>query len=91
MIANETGAKSPAFNYPRLLVKVYGMMGSVFGTILKKKNVVSFTLARIACDGHYYTAEKAVRELDLPQTPIETAIKDAFLWFKQNGYLERKL
>ena len=90
MIANETDAKPPIFNYPGLLVKIYGMMGSVFGTIMKKKNVVSFTLARIACDEHYYTAEKAVKELDLPQTPIETAIKDAFLWFKQNGYLERK-
>jgi dihydroflavonol-4-reductase len=91
MIANETEAKPPIFNYPGLLVKIYGMIGSVFGTIMKKKNVVSFTLARIACDEHYYTAEKAVKELGLPQTPIETAIKDAFLWFKHNGYLERKL
>ena len=91
MIAKETGSKSPKFNYPKPLVKMYGMFGSVFGTITKKKNVVSLTLAKIACDEHYYTARKAVKELDLPQTPIETAIKDAFLWFKQNGYLEKKL
>ncbi len=90
MIANEIGAKVPKFNYPGMLIKIYGMSASVFGTIMKKKNALSFTLARIACDEHYYTAQKAVKELGLPQTPIETAIKDAFLWFKQNGYLEKK-
>ena len=89
MIADETGGKTPKFNYPRPLVKIYGLFGSVFGRITKKKNVVSFTLAKIACDEHYYTAEKAVKELGLPQTPIETAIRDAFLWFEQNGYLDR--
>ena len=30
---------------------------------------------------------KAVRELGLPQTPIEQALRDALLWFAQNGYL----
>jgi len=28
-----------------------------------------------------------VRELGLPQTPIEKAIEDAYRWFKDNGYL----
>ncbi len=30
---------------------------------------------------------KAVRELGLPQTPIETAIRDALVWFARNGYI----
>jgi dihydroflavonol-4-reductase len=91
MIADETGAKAPKFNYPRLLVKIYGLFGSVIGTIAKKKNVVSFTLAKIACDEHYYSVKKAVEELNLPQTSIQTAIRDAFEWFKQNGYLDKSL
>ena len=32
-------------------------------------------------------ASKAVRELGLPQTPIETAVRDAFAWFEREGYL----
>jgi len=30
---------------------------------------------------------KAIRELSLPQTPIEEAIRRAVAWFKQYGYL----
>ena len=29
---------------------------------------------------------KAIRELGLPQTPIETSIRDSIDWFKSNGY-----
>jgi len=45
-------------------------------------------MARIACDGHYYRADKAVRELALPQTPVEEAIEAAYDWFRENGYLQ---
>ncbi len=29
---------------------------------------------------------KAIDELGMPQTPIETAIKDAVSWFREQGY-----
>ena len=36
---------------------------------------------------HFYVdASKAVEELGLPQTPIETAIRDSVEWFRANGY-----
>ncbi len=35
----------------------------------------------------YYDAAKAVRELGLPQTPIQTALKDAVEWFTTHGYV----
>lgn len=34
----------------------------------------------------YVDASKAVRELGLPQTPIETAVSDSIEWFRANGY-----
>ena len=34
----------------------------------------------------YVDATKAVTELGLPQSPIETAIEDAINWFRENGY-----
>ncbi len=37
---------------------------------------------------HYYSAQKAVKELSLPQTPIEIAIMEAYQWFKENNYLK---
>jgi len=36
---------------------------------------------------HYFDSSKAVRELAMPQTPIEKAVEDAHRWFVENGYL----
>lgn len=34
----------------------------------------------------YIDPSKAIEELGLPQTPIETAITDSVAWFRENGY-----
>lgn len=34
----------------------------------------------------YVDPSKAIDELGLPQTPIETAITDSIAWFRENGY-----
>jgi dihydroflavonol-4-reductase len=44
-------------------------------------------MARISCDGHYFSPAKAVKELQLPQTPVAVAITEAFNWFKENNKL----
>ena len=38
----------------------------------------------------YFSAAKAIRELGLPQTPAETALKDAVAWFTDRGYANAK-
>ena len=35
----------------------------------------------------YFSAEKAVRELGLPQTSVEQALSDAVEWFVAHGYV----
>jgi len=34
----------------------------------------------------YVDPSKAIEELGLPQTPIETAVEDSIAWFRANGY-----
>ncbi|WP_447973520.1 hopanoid-associated sugar epimerase [Nitrospira sp. Kam-Ns4a] len=34
----------------------------------------------------HYDCSKAVRELDLPQTPVEVALEKAVRWFRDHGY-----
>ena len=34
----------------------------------------------------YVDASRAVEELGMPQTPIETAVRDSIDWFRANGY-----
>jgi dihydroflavonol-4-reductase len=38
----------------------------------------------------YFSSEKAIRELGLPQTPAETALADAVTWFTERGYTRSK-
>jgi hypothetical protein len=43
---------------------------------------------RIPQQPMYYDASKAVRELSLPQSPVNVALKDAVDWFVCNGYVK---
>jgi dihydroflavonol-4-reductase len=86
-IAKVVGRKTPSFVFPRFAVLAVGALGSVMGAVTHRAPPLSLPMARISCDGHYYRAAKAVEELGLPQTPIETAISAAYTWFRENGYL----
>jgi len=87
-IASTIGVKPPALAIPVVFAKLYGRIGSFMGNLTGKAPSISYPLSRIACDEHYFSAAKAVKELELPQTPIETGIKECFDWLKENGYLK---
>ncbi|HAA00495.1 MAG TPA: dihydroflavonol 4-reductase [Flavobacteriales bacterium] len=87
-MANVAGVKAPGFAIPKWVLLLYGGMGSTVARITGKAPKVSYTIARISCDEFYYSSLKAVKELDLPQTPIENGIREALDWFKENGYLK---
>ena len=86
-IATAMGKKPPKIGLPNVVVKLFGLLGSAIGNISGKTPAMSYPMARVACDGHYFSPEKAVRELGLPQTPIEEAAKDAYQWFSENQYI----
>ncbi len=85
-IAKVVGAKPPSITIPASLTKIYGWFGTRIAYLTGKAPVVSYSMAQISCDGHYFTAAKAVKELQMPQTNIDTAIKECFDWLKENDY-----
>lgn len=87
-ISTTIGVKSPSIAIPAVFAKLYGHIGSLMGKVTGKAPAVSYPLARIANDHHYYNPAKARTELGLPQTPVETGIKESFEWLKENGYLK---
>ncbi|HEU5293130.1 MAG TPA: NAD-dependent epimerase/dehydratase family protein [Cyclobacteriaceae bacterium] len=87
-IAATIGVKAPSIAIPPVFAKLYGRIGSLIGNITRKAPAISYPLSRIACDEHYFSPAKAVRELELPQTPIETGIKECFEWLQENNYLK---
>lgn len=62
-----------------------------FGNLISKaglKTNLNLINTKILSLGNYYSSSKAVKELNLPQTPADVAIYDALEWFKKNGYLK---
>jgi len=90
MMAGVLGVEPPKRTFKPLSIKLYGIFGGLHGLVTHKAPFFNLAQARIACDGHYYTPEKARKELGLPQTPIKTAIRDAFVWLMEQGYIEGK-
>lgn len=86
-IAGAIGARPPKFRFFDSVIISYGAVSSFLGKAFRYSPVLTKELARISCDTHFYSAEKARKELELPQTPIETAAKECFEWFKENGYI----
>lgn len=87
-ISNTIGVKPPSLAIPSLFAKLYGRIGSIVGNVTGKAPAISYPLARISADEHYYNSAKARTELGLPQTPVEAGIRESFDWLKENGYLK---
>lgn len=58
--------------------------------ITHKAPLVTPAAAKIGQLGTSYDCSKAVRELGLPQTPVEIAIRDSLQWFAANGYIQSR-
>lgn len=85
LMADTLGVKRPSTRMPKSLVLAYGLLAHGIAKLLGNSPKVSYPMAKISCDSHYYTAEKAVKELDLPQSPIEEGILECINWMKSNG------
>jgi len=85
-IAKIVGVRPPALKLPAVVTKSVGYLSTAYGKLFNANPPLNHALAIISCDGQYFSAAKAVRELRMPQTPIETAIRESFEWLKANGY-----
>lgn len=61
----------------------------VRGKMLGRHPRVPISAVRTARKFRYFDCSKAVRELGLPQTPIEEALRKAVLWFREHGYVRK--
>ena len=73
---------------PQVLILILGAFNSLFARATFKSPKISFTVARMASLGQYYSSEKAQKELMMPQTPIEEGISQCIEWFRSNGYIK---
>ena len=90
LMADAIGVKPPKRKLPTLVVKSYGALNSFFAKLFGYYPSVTKELSIISCEKHYYSPEKARREIGLPETPLHIAVKECFDWLKENGYIDKK-
>ncbi|MTI32877.1 NAD-dependent epimerase/dehydratase family protein [Xanthovirga aplysinae] len=85
-LSRVSGQKTKTLKLPAFILKFAGAGGSLINK-LGGNSRLTYTSAQFLTIKNYYTSQKAVKELDFPQTPLKEAIKEALQWFKGIGYL----
>lgn len=89
LLANITGVAAPRFQVPYRFIWLVALANEGCARVTGRPPRVPLTGVRMARRHMYFSAEKAVRELGLPQTPVEQALRDAVEWFVANGHAPR--
>jgi dihydroflavonol-4-reductase len=87
-VAEIAGKKPPLGVLPGPAVLAAGAAGSLFQKISGKSVALNRSIARLSLLGTYYSSDRAVRELGMPLTSIDTAIEDSYRSLKEYGHIE---
>ena len=82
-----TGLKAPKTTIPFWLPLTSAWIDEKILAPLGKSPSVPLDGVRMSEQAMYYNASKAVQELSLPQSSIKKALKDAVIWFSNQGYV----
>jgi dihydroflavonol-4-reductase len=89
LIGKLTGRKAPRFRIPYPIAYAVGAVSTAYADhISRKEPGVALEAVKMSKRYMFFDSSKAVRELGLPQTPIQDAAQEGLHWFSQNGYLK---
>lgn len=85
-LAAITGLPAPRRRLPHWLPIAFAALDTAAARLLRREPRVALEAARLARYKMFFDPGKAVRELGLPQTPVEEPLGRAVEWFRENGY-----
>jgi dihydroflavonol-4-reductase len=88
MLSSLTGRPAPKLKLPHWVPIGFAALDTASARLLGREPRVALDAARLSRKRMYFDASKAVRELGLPQSPIEDALRRAVGWFRENGYVQ---
>lgn len=87
LLSRISGVRAPRVKIPRELVLPLAYVNEwISSYITKKPPLILLDGVKMAKKYMYYDSTKAIKELGLPQTPIEISMEKAIRWFKDHGY-----
>jgi len=79
--------KAPAIRFPVFMAVQSGYAYELLARITGKPPINTAAWVRVGSHYSWWDSSRAVRELGLPQTPVEESIAQAIAWFKGKAYL----
>ena len=87
MLASVTGLPAPTLRLPHAIPLAAAAVDTFVAGLLGRPPRISLESVRMSRHRMFFDAAKAVRELALPQSPVEDALARAARWFRENGYV----
>jgi dihydroflavonol-4-reductase len=88
-LAGITGRKPPRVRLPYFPVLLAAYVDESLSGITGRHPTIPLTGVKMARKFMYVDCSKAVRELNMPQTPVEGAMEKAINWFRDQGYIKK--
>lgn len=89
-LARVTDIASPKLQVPHWVAETYARLENFWAiNVARRSPDVPVESVKMSRHRMWFDAGKAVRELGLPQSPIEDALARAVDWFKEHGYVTR--
>jgi dihydroflavonol-4-reductase len=89
MLARLTGLRAPSVKLPRWLPVAIAHLEGRLARMARRAPRVPLEAARMARKTMFFDGGRAVRELGMPQSPVEDALRRAVTWFLEHGYAPR--
>ena len=87
LLAEITGLPAPSRRMPHWVPLVVGALDTAGARLFGYEPRVPLEAVRMSQHRMFFSAERAVRELGLPQSPVRDALARAVGWFSENGYV----
>jgi dihydroflavonol-4-reductase len=87
LLAAISGLPAPRWRIPYGVALAAGYLSEWGARLTQRPPRVPLVGVKMARHPMYFTAQKAVRELGLPQSPIDAAMQQAVAWFREHGYV----
>lgn len=87
ILAGLSNVRAPRLRLPHFVPIAVAALEAPLARLRGKSPRVPLDAARMARKKMFFDAGKAVRELGLPQSPIEPALARAVGWFRERGYV----
>lgn len=84
ILAKITGRKPPSIRIPHWIALIAALSDSAISRLRNAEPSIPVEAVRMSRKKMFFSAAKAVRDLGLPQTPVEDALARAVQWFEGN-------